>query len=398
MKRFAAAVASLLLAVGALPGHARQTATPLFTNPDSSTAGAAAMLTGLARQDALRLARMPSATWFTSGTPAEVEAGVRKLIDRSARSGQMPVIVAYNIPYRDCALYSAGGAADSSAYLAWIRGFAAGIGDRPAIVILEPDGLGVIPWHRMLSGAMEPCQPAGEGESAAERRYDQLRGAVDILSVLPNARVYLDGTASNWLAPGEIAGRLVKANVAKTAGFFLNVSNYEADDRLIPYAGWISDCIALVLHGRLDPRQCPDPSLPKSEASSAVWRSTDRAYDQLFRSTGLKRDAARQKHAVLDTSRNGRGSWPAPAGKFKDAETWCNPPGRGLGRRPTLDTGNRYVDAFLWIKIPGESDGACLRGTAGPADPARGMVAPPAGAWFPEQARELIELAEPPLP
>lgn len=100
---------------------------------------------------------------------------------------------------------------------------------------------------------------------------------------------------------------------------------------------------------------------------------------------------------MIDTSRNGQGSWYPPAGKYRDAEVWCNPPGRGLGRLPSLESGNRYVDAFLWIKVPGESDGACLRGTAGPVDPERSVEAPPAGQWFAAQARELIELANPPL-
>ena len=52
---------------------------------------------------------------------------------------------------------------------------------------------------------------------------------------------------------------------------------------------------------------------------------------------------------------------------------------------------------MLWIKVPGESDGRCLRGTAGPADPERGTVDPAAGQWFVEQARELVALAQPPL-
>lgn len=102
-------------------------------------------------------------------------------------------------------------------------------------------------------------------------------------------------------------------------------------------------------------------------------------------------------HFVIDTSRNGQGPWVAPAGVYPDAENWCNPPGRGLGVRPTTDTGNALVDALLWIKIPGESDGQCFRGLGGPEDPERGMVDPAAGQWFPEQARELIEMAEPAL-
>jgi endoglucanase len=395
MRRIASIVAPLLLA---WTSTCAARPTPLFLDQASTTAEAADRLEGSAKRDAVLLSRVPSASWFTHGTPELVETRVRDIVDRAARAEQIPVLVAYNIPYRDCALYSAGGAADSSAYLAWIRGFAAGIGDRAAIVILEPDGLGVIPWHRTLAGEEEACRPAGQDEAAAGQRYDQLKGAVDILSALPNARIYLDGTGSSWLAPGEIASRLIKADVAKVAGFFLNVSNFESDDRVVPYARWVSDCIALVSRGGLDPRECPSQYGPARFADTSTWTRTDEAYDRLFEQAGAKRDPAMQKHAVIDTSRNGKGSWTPPAGQYRDAEVWCNPPGRGLGRRPTFDSGNRYVDAFLWIKIPGESDGECLRGTAGPADPERGMKAPPAGTWFPEQARELIEFANPPLP
>lgn len=398
MKRVIAATAALLFAFGTVSGRAQDAAPPLFVDPDSTTARAAALLQGTAKADTVRLSRIPSASWFASGTPEQVEAGVRDVVDRATRTGQLPVLVAYNIPYRDCALYSAGGAADGPAYLAWIRGFAAGIGDRGAIVILEPDGLGVIPWHRTLAGEMEACRPSDQGVDAADRRYAQLRDAVDILSALPNARVYLDGTGSSWLAPGEIASRLIRANVAKTAGYFLNVSNFESDRRVVPYARWISDCIALIEQGRLKAEDCPSQYRPASFADTETWVRTDRAYEALFRRAGVRRDPARQKHAVIDSSRNGQGSWQAPEGKYRDAEIWCNPPGRGLGRRPTFDTGSPYVDAFLWIKVPGESDGECLRGTPGPADPARGILAPRAGHWFPEQARELIELAKPPLP
>ena len=44
----------------------------------------------------------------------------------------VPVLVAYNVPNRDCSQYSAGGARNGRAYRAWIDGFARGIGDRPA--------------------------------------------------------------------------------------------------------------------------------------------------------------------------------------------------------------------------------------------------------------------------
>ncbi len=326
-----------------------------------------------------------------------VEARVREIVDRATAAGQVPVLVVYNIPFRDCALYSAGGASDGAAYLSWIEGFAAGIGEHQVIVILEPDGLGIIPWHGTLNGTVEHCQPAGQDSRASDARYAQLRGAVSILTSLPNVRLYLDGTGSSWLAPGEAASRLIKADVERATGFFLNVSNFESDARVVPYARWVSDCIALVKHSELDPLACPSQYGPADFKDHATWGATDAAFDRLFEQTGLRRDPASQKHAVIDTSRNGKGSWEPPVGKYPDAEVWCNPPKRGLGRRPTLESGNPYVDAFLWIKIPGESDGECHRGRGGPADPERGLTAPPAGSWFAQQARELIEFASPPI-
>lgn len=395
MAQFLIAIAFATLLI--CPIAAMAQAPGLFVDGRSTTVEAAEKVQGEERREALRLAMVPSGSWFAYGTPDLVETKVRDLVDRAAAETRLPVLVAYNLPYRDCSLYSAGGAADGRAYLSWIRGFATGIGDRAAIVILEPDGLGIIPWHRTLKGDLEACRPEGQSEAAAERRYEELRGAVAILSALPNVRVYLDGTGSSWLAPGEIANRLVKADVGKVSGFFLNVSNFERDERVIPYARWVSDCIALVSKGGLDPRECPSQYSPAKFEDETTWKKTDAAYDRLFEKMALEREPARQMHAVIDTSRNGKGSWRPPAGKYRDAEVWCNPPGRGLGRRPTLDSGNPYIDAFLWIKIPGESDGECLRGTAGPADPERGMTAPPAGKWFPQQAHELIEFADPPL-
>ncbi|MBJ7438120.1 MAG: glycoside hydrolase family 6 protein [Sphingopyxis sp.] len=397
MNGFAIGLAFSLAALSAPASGEAPSSMGIFVDPHSTTAQAAARLAGQSLHDALLLSRIASASWFAGGTPEMVEAKVRDIVDRATAAGQAPVLVAYNIPFRDCALYSAGGASDGAAYLSWIKGFAAGIGERQVIVILEPDGLGIIPWHGTLDGTVEHCQPAGQDSRASDARYAQLRGAVSILTSLPNVRLYLDGTGSSWLAPGEAASRLIKADVERATGFFLNVSNFESDARVVPYARWVSDCIALVMHSELDPLACPSQYGPADFKDHATWGATDAAFDRLFEQTGLRRDPASQKHAVIDTSRNGRGSWEPPVGKYPDAEVWCNPPGRGLGRRPTLETADPYVDAFLWIKIPGESDGECHRGRGGPADPERGLTAPPAGSWFPEQARELIEFANPPI-
>jgi endoglucanase len=82
------------------------------------------------------------------------------------------------------------------------------------------------------------------------------------------------------------------------------------------------------------------------------------------------------KSFVIDTSRNGKGVYTNP----NDPEAWCNPPGRGLGIRPTTSTNQSLVDAYLWVKTPGESDGSC-------------KGAPAAGQWYESYAQELIRNA-----
>jgi endoglucanase len=75
-------------------------------------------------------------------------------------------------------------------------------------------------------------------------------------------------------------------------------------------------------------------------------------------------------HFVIDTSRNGTG--------YAPEYEWCNPPGRKIGTFPTTDTGDPLIDAFLWLKRPGESDGACNGG-------------PKAGVFWTERAIELAK-------
>lgn len=400
-----AALAATALVLTALPATSAAAAndvvdptTTFYVDPASTTAQAAAALSGQARADAQLLASFPSATWFTKGTPAEVRSGVDALLDGASATGEIPVVVAYNLPYRDCSQYSAGGAADTAAYNAWIDAFAEGIGTREAVVILEPDGLGIIPWYTTINGELEWCQPAeAPAATAASDRFAQLNHAVDALTALPGTAVYLDGTHSGWLGVGDISDRLIKAGVERADGFFLNASNYIQTDRLAKYGQWISDCIHLDQNSWWERAWCGSQYYPADPNDFSTWGLTDAAYDQAFADTGLARDPATQAHFVIDTSRNGTGPWTPPAGKYTDAEAWCNPPGAGLGQRPTADTGNALIDALLWIKVPGESDGRCYRGTAGPTDPERGIVDPAAGQWFPQQAAELIALAQPPI-
>ncbi len=363
----------------------------------------------------------PQAVWFTAGTPRSVRQDVRATVKRAEAKRAVPVLVAYNIPFRDCAQFSAGGATTPEEYEAWIEGFADGIGKRRAIVILEPDGLGIIPWYDPYGSAdgsntLEWCQPAeADPARAATERFAMLNHAVDVLGALPNVTTYLDGTHSAWLGSGDIAHRLVQAGVDGADGFYLNVSNYQFTVNSELYGGWVSACLTYataVAPG--DFFGCPNQywnggPLPAKIAellgewtgvalsSYGIWSDdTDVAN---LNTSGINLRYSNMLGAeeattafVIDTSRNGRGPWQPPAMTYPDPQDWCNPPDRGLGLAPTLDTGQALVDAYLWVKIPGESDGECTRGL-GPAgetvDPEWGRVDPAAGKWFAEMALDL---------
>lgn len=250
------------------------------------------------------IAAYSQASWF-----GDWNGNVRRDVDASVdrARGDLPVLVAYNIPQRDCGQWSAGGAGDGDDYREWMRSFAKGIGDREAVVILEPDAL----------AAMECLTP-----EARARRIELLRDAIDILKSESGASVYLDAGHPRWHDAEEMARRIQEVG-GLLDGFALNVSNTHATELNIAYG------------------------------------------EEISRLTG-------GLHFVIDTSRNGRG---APA----DGE-WCNPRGRSLGVLPTTNTGHPLVDAYLWIKRPGESDGECNGG-------------PAAGKWYEEYALELARNA-----
>jgi endoglucanase len=394
--------------------------------------------------DSLRLGvmeAMPQAIWFNGGTPQQVQADVRKTMAQAALTNGVPILVAYNLPFRDCAQYSAGGALDTASYEAWIDAFAAGIGNRQAVVILEPDGLGLIPYNTTIFGASEWCQPTVTGDggisapapgASEANRYAQLNYAVDAIeSHAPAAALYLDGTHSAWLGVGEAAARLYNAGVQRAQGFFINVSNYQPTDQATQFGTWVSDCIAAATAGaswaigHFD--YCPSQYDPATNYTTVNYTPAFEA-GVTASLAGMLGTAVATTRFVIDTSRNGKGTLdtsPYAAAPYDQSTTviaaltsgdWCNPPGAGLGLRPTANSGVALLDAYLWVKTPGESDGSCaINGGArawdftaynpwnvsGAAqstfDPLWGIVDPAAGDWFAQQALQLAQNATPPL-
>ena len=131
------------------------------------------------------------------------------------------------------------------------------------------------------------------------------------------ALVYID--ASMWIDSTTMANRLNSANIAGAQGVAINTSNFQTSQSAVDYANQLS---------------------PKVGG----------------------------KHFIVDTSRNGQG----PKGS-----EWCNPTGRGLGQKPNAPQSG-VIDAYLWVKGPGESDGTCNGG-------------PSAGTWWPDYALSLAK-------
>jgi endoglucanase len=177
----------------------------------------------------------------------------------------------------------------------------------------ENSSAGYLEWIRAVAAGIgtatavvvvEPDALAHLCGDAVERMR-LLSAAVDHLEQNPGTFTYLDAGHSSWIAPDTMAERLRAAGSAEADGFALNVSNFETTASNVAYGRQVSSLLG-------------------------------------------------GAHFVVDTSRNGNG----PGGD------WCNPPGRALGERPTGRTGQAGVDAFLYIKRPGESDGTCNGGPA----------------------------------
>jgi endoglucanase len=166
-------------------------------------------------------------------------------------------------------------------------------------------------------GLLDKCLTAEQ----QDERLGIIWDAVKVLRQNPNAAVYLDAGHAHWAPAPVMAERLRRAGIEDAHGFALNTSNYVWDAENITYGHALSKLVG-----------------------GAPF--------------------------VLDTSRNGNG---------QDAKLeWCNPPGRHIGKPPSVDTGDPLIHAFLWLKRPGESDGECNGG-------------PKAGAFWLEQALELAK-------
>jgi len=156
-----------------------------------------------------KLTQNPVAVWITGWSDTWTQ--VRNAVNSAEAQGRTALLVAYNIPSRDCGGYSGGGAANAGAYQAWTGAMADAIGNGPAVVILEPDAL----------TQLDCMSPTNRSE-----RLGLLNGAVDLFTQLPRTNVYLDAGHPGWKSTSYMADALSSAGVDRARGFALNVSNF----------------------------------------------------------------------------------------------------------------------------------------------------------------------------
>jgi endoglucanase len=201
----------------------------LFVDPESLSMLQAKNMrrTDPAKADILdKIAKQPQALWMGEWN-SNIFRAVEYFVKRAKAEGSVPVMIAYNIPLRDCGQYSKGGLSGKEAYQRWIRNVAAGIGDDAAVVILEPDAL----------GHFQECLSA---EQKAERMF-LLKDAVKVLRQNPKTAVYLDAGHAQWATVEEMVPRLKEAGIEYANGFSLNVSNYVTTEENTAYGKKISE-------------------------------------------------------------------------------------------------------------------------------------------------------------
>jgi endoglucanase len=314
-----AAAAALSSATACGPAQAAG-APHLYTDPGNPLFAAAALLKDNGHRG--EAARLRAVAEVPSGLWAAGQPGemqgIRRVTLAATRSDAVPVIVAYNLPGRDAC------GKFSAAGGITAPAYESWIRQLAAAVGAGDDIIIVEPDG--LPDIVRGCLTAAE----QRERYRLLRYAMQRLGALPRARVYLDaGNPGMFRDPARLARPLERAGLSDGRGFSANVSNFQ----------WTSVVV--------------------------TW------------SQRLERALGRKAGAVVDTSRNGAGPYTGP-----DAPQWCNPPGRALGPAPTLAPGAAGIDAYLWIKDPGASDGPCNGG-------------PTAGQYWPRYAIALEEAGRP---
>ncbi|MFC6594789.1 glycoside hydrolase family 6 protein [Kitasatospora paranensis] len=406
------------------------TGAKVYVNPDWS-AKAAAEPGGSA------VSNQPTFVWLDriaaiSGSSAA--RGLKAHLDAAVAQGANLVqLVIYDLPGRDCAALASNGelgATEIDKYKTqYIDPIAAILAD-PAyanlriVNVIEPDSLpNLVTNAGGTAGSTDAC-----ATMKANGNYEAGVGyALHTLGALSNVYNYIDAAHHGWLgwdsnmtpAAQEFkkAATTGGATVNDVTGFIVNTANYSA---------------------LTEPNFKVTDSVNGTTVRQSKWVDWNQYVDELSYAQALRTNLIGQGFnsnigMLIDTSRNGWGGTarPTAAGPLTSVDdyvnggridrrihagNWCNQSGAGLGERPTAAPATG-IDAYVWAKPPGESDGASQaiandqgKGFDRMCDPTytgngrngnnlTGALAnsPLAGDWFSAQFQQLLANAYPPV-
>jgi len=299
-----------------------------------------------------------------------------------AQGANMIQVVIYDLPNRDCNASASNGelliAEDGfnryvNEYIdpiVEIMSNAAYAGLR-IVCIIEPDSLPNLVTNLSVPGCSEANGTGGY--------VDGIQYALDALGTVPNTYCYLDLGHSGWLGWDSNFGpgvSLISNCIAGTNNGYNSV------------AGFVT-CTA-----NYTPVEEPYLANPYFQINYMDIRSADfyewnpyfdeMDYAQDMRSAFISAGFPSTIGMLIDSSRSGWGGDDRPTGVSSSTNlntyvdesridrryhrgNWCNQPG-GIGFRPTANPATG-IDAYVWVKPPGESDGVSEDGIIDPTDP-----------------------------
>ncbi|GIQ67349.1 hypothetical protein DUZ99_02530 [Xylanibacillus composti] len=344
-------------------------------------------------------------------------------------------IVIYDLPGRDCSALASNGELPltqeglqryKTEYIDAITEVLAKpkFQDIRIVTVIEPDGL-----PNLVTNLNDPeCAQA----NSSGIQVEAVRYALDELHAIPNVYIYMDIAHSGWLGwDNNLQGvvQLYTQVVQGTAaglnsidGFITNVSNYTPTSE--PFL------------------TNPNLNIGGQPVRSSNYYEWNPIFDEADFTAALYNRfvAAGFPNSIgflIDTSRNGWGgpNRPTAVSTSSNLNTyvneskidgrqhrglWCNVNGAGMGTPPTAAPSGyegSHIHAFVWVKPPGESDGASryipndegknadpncdptFTNGANAGIPTGAMDnAPLAGHWFHEQFEMLVRNAYPAVP
>jgi cellulose 1,4-beta-cellobiosidase len=353
-----------------------------YVNPDWAaevTAGASATGGTLGQQEA-KVAQYSTAVWLdriaaVSGGPGVTRtlAGHLDAAETQAASSSKPIvitIVIYDLPDRDCAALASNGelsvsnnglATYESQYIDPIAATLsqAKYSNLRIAAIIEPDSLP----NLITNLSYAKCAEANSSGAYVQG----IQYALNKLHAIPNVYNFMDiahdgwlGWSSNFQPAVNLITSVVKgttAGVASVDGFISNTANYTPTTEPLMTANQ-------TVGGN-----------PVRSSTFYQWNQyiDESTYDIDMRTAFIAAGFPSTIGMLIDTSRNGWGgpNRPTVASSSTDLDTfvnatkidqriargnWCNQPG-GLGARPQANPAPGF-DAYVWVKPPGESDGA----------------------------------------